>query len=137
LEGENIVKHEAALAVAGSATSADPPTLFSGRWKNQMNSDMNLIIAGSGVTGTYTSSSSAGGPPVTSNIIGYVVEDIIAFSVLWETSGSITSWVGQLIEDAGQPKLRTLWNLMTNVLDKEEPQKLWMSTFTGADEFHR
>ncbi|MEQ1518132.1 MAG: avidin/streptavidin family protein [Usitatibacteraceae bacterium] len=132
-----LMQHETALLLAGPATTANPPTLFGGRWINQMGSSMDLTINGASVTGVYTSASSAVGASVTGSIIGYVAEDVISFSVLWVASGSITSWVGQLVEDGGQPKLRTLWNLVTNVPDQNEPLKLWMSTFTGADEFHR
>lgn len=129
--------HELALAKASSAPTAVRAPDFSGRWINQMASVMDLTINGNVVSGTYYSASSSGGPPVSGAIAGVTVDDLIAFTVLWTQSGSITSWTGQLIEQNGVEKIRTLWHLVTNVPDDDEDDKFWMSTWAGADEFVR
>lgn len=129
--------HEQAIEIAGLSPRAAPTIDFSGRWRNQMASFMDLAVNGSTVTGTYNSASSAGGGSVQGAITGVTVGDLIAFTVLWTASGSITSWTGQLIDEASGPKLRTLWHLVSNIPDANEPDKLWMSTWAGADEFVR
>ena len=132
--------HEKALAVAlatSNASFAAAPN-FAGVWRNQMGSTADFQINGADVTGVYTSSSSTGGPPVTSrDLKGYVSGDMIAFTVLWP-GGSMTSWVGQMVQAAGSaPMIRTLWHLITDVADAQEPQFLWKSTLAGADDFVR
>jgi hypothetical protein len=102
-----------------------------------MASFMDLTVNGSIVTGTYNSASSAAGGSVQGAVTGVTVGDLIALTVLWTQSGSITSWTGQLIEEGGAPRLRTLWHLITNVPNEQEPGKFWMSTWAGADEFTR
>ena len=102
-----------------------------------MNSFMDLAITGSSVTGLYISASSSGGAPVQGVINGVTIGDLIAFTVLWLPSGSITSWTGQLVEEGGVQTIRTLWHLVTNIPDDNEDDKFWMSTWAGADEFVR
>jgi len=60
----------------------------------------------------------------------------VSFLVLWP-SGSMTAWVGQLVDDQANPRIKTLWNLVTDVKDEDEADRLWTSVFTGADEFRR
>jgi hypothetical protein len=129
--------HEVALETAAMTPAAPPAPNFNGRWRNQMSSFMDLVVSNSTVTGTYNSSSSTGGGTVQGAVTGVTVGDLIAFTVLWTQSGSITSWTGQLIEEGGAPKLRTLWHLITNIPDANEADKFWMSTWAGADEFVR
>lgn len=129
--------HEQALDTAASTPAVAPPPDFNGRWRNQMASFMDLAVSGSTVTGTYNSSSSAAGGSVHGAVTGVTVGDLISLTVLWTQSGSITSWTGQLIDERGAPKLRTLWHLVTNIPDAQEPGKFWMSTWAGADEFVR
>ncbi|MDB5691940.1 MAG: avidin family protein [Alphaproteobacteria bacterium] len=129
--------HEQALHTAALTPGAAPQPDFSGRWRNQMASFMDLSVNGSNVTGTYNSAASATGGSVQGAVIGVTVGDLIALTVLWTQSGSITSWTGQLIDDSSAPKLRTLWHLVTNVPDDQEPGEFWMSTWAGADEFVR
>ncbi|MBR2689346.1 MAG: hypothetical protein IKE42_15975 [Aquamicrobium sp.] len=132
--------HEKALRIAMEAASdpalAPPPPDFSGRWVNQIQSSMDLTIAGDEVTGSYTSASSSGGGPVSGPIRGYVAGDRISFVVLWP-KGSMTAWVGQMVDDDTSPKIKTLWHLVSDIPEADEPQRLWLSTFAGADEFHR
>jgi len=131
--------HESALVTAevklaiGSAKSV---ASFSGRWANQMGSTMDLSVAGTDVIGTYTSLNSSGGGPITGSLKGVTAGDLISFTVLWP-GGSITAWVGQMVDEATAPRIKTLWHLVTEVEDAHEPTKLWMSVLAGADEFHR
>ena len=112
---------------------------FSGYFTNELKSSMDLTINGSDVSGTYTSIVSDTDATVTGPIIGYVVGDVIAFSVLWPASAaSITSWVGQIVvDDKGVEQLDTPWHMIVNVPDAENPASIWTTIHAGADQFHR
>lgn len=135
--------HDKAVALATKSENAPPSAkgaaAWIGRWYNQMGSYMDIKLAGDEITAgsSYTSKTSAGGGSVTSKkMCGYVHGDLISFLVLWP-GGSQTAWTGQLVDDDANPRIKTLWHLVTEIPDADEPTKLWMSTFTGADEFTR
>lgn len=132
--------HEKALTVAvaseNPSVAAAPPN-FTGLWRNQMRSTMDLTIDGRHVSGVYTSASSDDGPPIASvDLCGFVAGDLISFIAYWP-GGSMTSWVGQMIDDQTAPRVRTLWHLITEIADPSEASFLWKSTLAGADEFTR
>jgi Avidin family len=132
------MRHERALQTASSTAAAiESPPDFSGLWKNQIGSSMDLKVNGPNVAGEYTSASSSSGGEIKGTLKGYISGDLISFLVLWNKSGSMTAWVGQMVDDQTKPKIKTLWHLVTNIPDSDEPTKLWLSVFTGADEFHR
>ena len=128
------MKHEDALALAPAApgTQAD----FSGHWKNELKSTMDLTVSGSAVTGTYTSHVSGGGGPITGPIVGFVSGHTISFIVNWP-SASITAWVGHLVKERHHEVIETLWQLATPTTNPNDPTELWESVFAGADRFHR
>lgn len=128
--------HEMAVERAEAVANSTSNPNFAGLWRNQMNSTMDITVHDNDVTGIYTSASSSGGGPIAGPLKGYVSGDLISFLVLWP-GGSQTAWVGQMIGSDEHPIIRTLWHLVTNVPDANEPKELWTSTFTGADEFGR
>ncbi len=128
--------HEKALELAQSIPNSMAQPNFSGMWRNQMGSTMDLTVTGNDVLGIYTSAGSAAGGPVAGPLKGVVAGDLISFLVLWP-GGSQTAWVGQMVGTEDQPEIRTLWHLVTNVPDADEPKELWTSIFAGADEFYR
>ena len=132
--------HEEAVKLAISTKNKTGPkagpATWLGRWKNQMNSVMDLKVSGNDVTGSYTSASSAAGGAVSGTLKGNVSGDLISFLVLWP-GGSMSAWTGQLVDDDIAPRIKTLWHLVTDIADAEEPTRLWTSTFSGADEFTR
>ena len=131
--------HEAALQQSENTPFSGAKSDFSGKWINQIESTMTLTVNGSDVTGEYeskTSISGAGGGKIKGILKGYVAGDLISFTVLWPR-GSITAWVGQMVDEKTTPRIKTLWHLVTEVPDAKEPDYLWTSTFTGADEFTR
>lgn len=139
------MRHELALAsafppIADVAAKALAGSLgnFSGTWSNQYGSTMDLTVSGSSISGTYVSPVSGTGTTVSGVLAGYVADDIIAFVVKWPTTPeSCTTWVGQVVEVGGFQIIKTLWHLVRNVPDAEEPSKLWLSVLTGTDEFRR
>jgi hypothetical protein len=135
------MQHEKALACAlGTSGKAITAANFSGHWVNELHSSMDLTIDGNSVSGTYTSdvSGNGNGGPVSGPVIGYVAGDVIAFSVLWPGStASITSWVGQIVTENSDQTLNTLWHLIVNVPNVEDPNSIWTTIHAGADIFHR
>ena len=118
---------------AGAAKGA--PASVTGKWVNEYGSSAEFIVSGNSLSGRYVSK--AGGA-LEGSISGYISGDIVAFSVLWPAAaGSITSWVGQIVEDEGTEILKTLWYLVTNIPDDKEREGLWTSIYAGADEFRR
>jgi hypothetical protein len=131
------MRHENALRLAEAIPNSTSNPDFSGLWRNQMQSTMDLTVNANDVSGVYTSASSAAhGGPIAGTLNGYAAGDLISFLVLWP-GGSQTAWVGQMVGDESHPAIRTLWHLVTNVPDAEEPNELWTSTYAGADEFTR
>ncbi|MEW6267778.1 MAG: avidin/streptavidin family protein [Thermodesulfobacteriota bacterium] len=112
---------------------------FSGKWFNQHGSMMDLRIDASGrVTGIYRTGVGTPKPSAQFDLVGFVAEDVIAFSVNFGTHGTLTSWVGQHTEDErGNAEIRTLWHLARNVPDADEPAKLWGGVWSGCDTFRR
>ncbi|MBY0337401.1 MAG: avidin/streptavidin family protein [Acetobacteraceae bacterium] len=129
---DRMLTRVAAAAPGGTGPGPD----FSGRWRNELGSTMELAVQGGSITGTYTSAVSSGGGPVTGALAGHVNGDLIAFTVRWPAP-AITAWVGQLVVAGGAEAIETLWQMTTNVADAEEPTKLWQSVLAGADRFVR
>lgn len=130
------MQYEKALGLASTAPTGGRSAGFAGSWCNQMGSTMELVVEGTSVTGSYESLSKSEAPPVVGEVKGYTTGDLISFVVLW--GGSITAWVGQMTdEDTDTPKIRTLWQMVTEVPDPDEPKYLWVSTYAGADDFVR
>ena len=120
------------LAAAGIPVPAN----FAGQWRNQYASTMMLSVSGNTISGDYTSAVSGGGGPITGSLRGFVAGDLISFTVLWP-NGSMTAWVGQIINDATDPRIKTLWHLVMDTSDANEPTDLWGTVLAGADEFMR
>jgi len=116
---------------------------FTGQWYNQLGSWMNLRVTNGAVTGTYHTAVGAPNPADTFDVIGTVSDDIVSFVVSWKNGTvdyqSITAWVGQMTkdDDGTTDRIETLWHLVTNIPDPDEPKKLWGTVRTGADRFRR
>ena len=112
--------------------------LFDGQWVNDRNSAVTFAEHDGLLTGFYQT---ALGQPETSTkflLTGFVEGDQITFTVNFKGYGSLTSWTGQLTEDAsGKPYIRTLWNLTRDVLDEDEQDDMWNSITSGASDFSR
>lgn len=129
----------AVLQAPQSANEPERLANFNGRWINELGSTMVLTVLNVGVvTGKYKT---AVGSPTASEefyVVGFASNDLITFSANFGRYGSLTSWAGQLTEDAGgSPLLNTLWLLTENVPDGEEPDKMWGSILAGSNNFRR
>jgi hypothetical protein len=108
---------------------------LSGRWTNQYGSVAELAVDEGKVSGTFTSAVGAEDGLV-GEVVGHASGDIVAFSVRWPAhTRSLTSYVGQVVDDGGAPALRTLWHLIVDIPDEAEPTRLWTTIHSGADTF--
>jgi Avidin family len=125
------MSHEKALrrALAGTGPMVD----FSGQWKNELSSQMNLIQTIGSLVGTYESAVSGGGAKTVGDLVGFVDGDLISFVVHWRDFQAITSWVGQGEPGSSNNSLKTLWQMTKQVSVGEE----WASINAGSDFFTR
>lgn len=109
---------------------------FSGHWRNELTSYMDLKVNGDTVSGSYVSAvSETGGPTPPFPVHGTVAGDLINFTVNWGTA--ITSWIGHGVIDKGAPQILTLWQLVQTVQDDTDPKQQWKMILAGADDFTR
>ena len=133
---EKMLVKAAALSPALAEKPAAAKNAFEGKWTNQYGSTAELKVTGSAVSGTYTSVVSSSGATISGPISGFAAQDIIGFTVLWPTAAkSMTSWVGQIVDEGGKPTLRTLWHLIIDEPDASEPTGLWQTVYAGSDQF--
>jgi hypothetical protein len=128
------MKQEQALALAPK-TSA-PVFDFSGGWKNEYQSTMDLVVNGGAVTGTYTSTVSGTGAKITGPVAGWVSGNLISFAVNWPNA-AITAWVGHMVVEGSDNAIETLWQMTLPTANPSDPNELWESIFAGADRFTR
>lgn len=119
---------------------ADPTVDFSGKWKNQRGSTMDIKMAkGGAISGTYTSyvGSNTALKPITGSVVGHARGDQIVFYVDW-VPYSMTNWTGQLLTARdGKEILETVWTNTYNIEAAKEPSDGWSATRTGGDSFTR
>jgi hypothetical protein len=116
-----------------------PPTVdFNGKWRNQLQSDMELTVDEAGyVTGIYRTGVGNPTPAEEFDLVAFASGDLLSFTVNFGKYGSLTSWVGQHTVEGGAERIKTMWLLAKNVEDANEPKSLWGAVLTGADTFHR
>lgn len=112
---------------------------FNGLWRNELNSEMELVVnAKSGsVTGVYRTGVGTPKPTEDFSLVGFASGDLLSFTVNFGKYGSLTSWSGQSALVAGKDVIKTMWLMAENVPDSDEPDKLWGAMLTGADNFRR
>lgn len=119
------VENSLGRALAGTGSVVD----FSGTWKNELTSKMDLAQTGDKISGTYESAVSGSGSTTVGDLVGFADGDLLSILVHWRDFQAITAWVGQL--GADQKSLNTLWNMVKQVESGQE----WSSINAGADRF--
>jgi len=114
--------------INNAATTQGVTVNFSGKWRNQLGSTMTIITSGQSITGKYISPVSGGGGTVEGDLVGWTDGDLVSFVVNWAGPASLTAWTGQLVDEGGVETMKTLWQLVQNIQDSNEPTGLWMST---------
>jgi hypothetical protein len=111
---------------------------FSGSWRNQRGSSIELVVDGQGcVSGTFRSAVGVPSPVEQFPLCGFVQGDMIAFTVNFGIHESVTAWAGQHTVVAGCERIETLWHLARNIPDEDEPRAMWAAILAGADTFER
>ena len=125
--------------ISSTPISAPSPSVdLTGKWKNQLNSEMTLIMDGNGkLTGKYATAVGRPSGSEEFELMGVVTGDLVSFIVNFGKYGSLTAWAGQVIEDNGKETIRTLWHLSENVKESEESNKVWGSIRAGYGLFTR
>ena len=124
----------------GSNTSGGTaPPNFEGKWKNRLDSEMELFVDPSGdLLGKYRTGVGRPTPGEEFDLKGFVSGDLLVFCVNFGQYGSLTSWAGQHTRDPnGNEVIYTLWHLARNVKDADEPDELWAGILAGANEYRR
>jgi len=111
---------------------------FSGAWDNDMGSQAVFVVKNGEVRGTYNTNVGEPDKGQSFPLVGLVEGDQITFTVNFKGFGSMTSWTGQLTENAkGEPYIRTHWHLTKDIKDELEQEDIWGSMRTGASKFTR
>jgi Avidin family len=121
------VETSLARALAGTGEAVD----FSGTWRNELGSTMELSQNADRLDGVYHSRVSSTGGTTDGDLRGYCDGDLIAVTVHWNDFQAITCWVGQVADD--QATIRTLWQMTKQV----DPGDEWASINAGFDTFNR
>lgn len=124
--------------IKNSATSPVPTVNFNGKWRNELKSEMDLVVDNAGgVTGTYRTGVGSPGPTEVFDLVGFATGDLLSFTVNFGKYGSLTCWSGQHTIEGGSERIKTMWLLARNIDDASEPNSLWGAILTGADTFRR
>src|SRR5512138_1484285 len=109
-----------------AARERAPETVdFSGRWRNQRGSSLELAIDDRGrVSGTFRTGVGVPSPHESFPLCGFARGDLIAFSVDFGVHESVTAWAGQHTEAGGRERIETLWHLARNIPDSDEERGL-------------
>lgn len=121
--------------VSGCAEAAETPHPFEGQWVNERGSAVTVTETAGLLSGYYNTQLGNPDPASRFPLTGFIEGDQVTFTVNFKGYGSLTSWTGQISEDADGPYLRTLWHLTRDVPDAEEEDDLWSSIIAGNATF--
>ena len=127
-----------ALALPLLACSADAKDVapdVRGVWANERGSSVTFIETAGLLTGYYNTQLGNPDPASRFPLTGFIEGDQLTFTVNFKGYGSLTSWTGQIGEDADGQYIRTLWHLTRDVPDAEEEADLWSSIIAGPAVF--
>lgn len=124
---------------AHRSSDAASPAAWTGTWRNQLNSTMELHASDGQLTGWYISpvGDAAGKYALSGRYKSDVTPTTLGWTVVWNNaqhdSHSATSWTGQLL--TGQPnRLHTTWILVS---ERPTVSDLWSAAHVGMDVFER
>jgi len=110
---------------------------FTGTWKNQHDSTLELNVLNGIVSGRFESGVGDDNQTLWVAVSGRTIEDVITFNAVFEKYCTVVAWVGQHTEENGVGKIKTHWLHATNVDDSEEKYWMWSSNRIGSDVFVR
>ena len=121
--------------LACAADAQDAPPEVNGVWVNERGSAVTFTENEGLLSGFYNTQLGNPDPKSKFPLTGFIEGDQLTFTVNFKGYGSLTSWTGQMSEDAEGPYIRTLWHLTRDVPDAEEAQDMWSSIIAGAAHF--
>jgi hypothetical protein len=113
------------------------PVDFTGTWRNQHNSTLELIVVGDIVSGRFESGVGDDGQTLWVAVSGRVLGDLITFNAVYPRFGTLVAWVGQHTIESGVGMIKSHWLHATNVDDPQEKAWMWASNRIGSDVFTR
>ena len=110
---------------------------FTGSWKNQHGSTLELRDTGGTVSGRFESGVGDEGQVLWVDVIGRVLGDVITFNAVYTSYGIVVAWVGQHTVEDGVGSIKTHWIHATNLPDPGAKDWMWFSNRIGSDVFRR
>jgi hypothetical protein len=105
----------------------------SGTWHNEQGSEMVIEATAEGRLAGRFHSAVGFGTDEEFALAGFATGNVVAFTVDFGKYGSLTSWVGHLVDG----ELRTLWQMTLEMPHPKDPSGLWHSIWSGANTFVR
>ena len=118
-----------------AAHAQDQEPNLSGEWANERGSSVTFVENNGLLSGYYNTQLGNPDPASRFPLTGFIEGDQVTFTVNFKGYGSLTSWTGQISQDADGPFIRTLWHLTRDVPDAEEDDDLWSSIIAGSANF--
>ncbi len=111
---------------------------FNGVWRNELGSEMTITVGKDGkVTGTYHPGKEEAHCQGYHELVGFVNQNLISFTVDFQHNHMITSWTGHYVDDNHRGQINTLWHLVKSVQEHDLPLEAWGSLYTGGNTFKR
>lgn len=111
---------------------------FNGIWRNELGSEMELQVGDHGrVKGVYRPGKDETLVQGEHELVGFVNQNLITFSVDFEHHHILTSWTGHAVKDGREETIKTLWNLVKHIHEPDLPVEAWGSVYSGANFFNR
>lgn len=123
------------LLAACAADAQDAEPNISGEWANERGSSVTFEEHDGLLSGYYSTQLGNPDPASRFPLTGFIEGDQVTFTVNFKGYGSLTSWTGQITQDADGKFIRTLWHLTRDVPDAEENDDLWSSIIAGSANF--
>ncbi|WP_427453178.1 avidin/streptavidin family protein [Litorimonas sp. WD9-15] len=120
-----------AIILSSCANANAEDVEITGIWANERGSAVTFTEADGLLSGYYNTQLGNPDPAARFPLTGFIEGDQVTFTVNFKGYGSLTSWTGQMSEDADGPYIRTLWHLTRDVPDAEEDDDLWSSIIAG------
>ncbi|GGX67769.1 hypothetical protein GCM10011309_16800 [Litorimonas cladophorae] len=124
-------------AQAQNAEPESPVAEVAGAWVNERGSSVTFTENAGLLSGYYNTQLGNPDPASRFPLTGFIEGDQLTFTVNFKGYGSLTSWTGQISEDAEGVYIRTLWHLTRDVPDAQEEDDLWSSIIAGPATFRR
>ena len=124
-----------ALLLTACTSAAAEDVSVTGVWVNERGSSVTFTENGGLLSGYYNTQLGNPDPASRFPLTGFIEGDQLTFTVNFKGYGSLTSWTGQISEDAQGPFIRTLWHLTRDVPDAQEAEDMWSSIIAGSANF--